>query len=713
MSKLVFKIAGMDCSEEVAALKRELRPLVESEDSLSFDLINGRLTVAKDCARCSSEAILKAVSRTGMKAVPWEDVADTGRTGHAVRGVHAREVLCGVSGIGIFLAAALQSVTVGWVARPAPWTIAALLVSVVCGVWFVLPKAWYAARSLRPDMNLLMTIAVFGALALGDWFEAAIVSFLFSMALLLEAWSVGRARRAIGALMDLSPQTARQRVGNNGTETIEVPVGEIQPGAIVVVPPGERIPLDGVLVKGATSVNQAPITGESMPVSKEVGGEVFAGSINNEGAVEFRVTKRAEDTSLARIVRMVEEAQARRAPSERWVEQFARYYTPAMLVAALLTAAVPAIFFHTPIPDSIYGALVMLLIACPCALVISTPVTIVAGLTAAARMGVLIKGGAYLEAPAHLKAIALDKTGTLTLGRPEVQRIVALNNHSEDQVLSVAASIESLSLHPLALAIVRRAREAAVELTEAQSYSSIGGKGAEAIVNNRRYWIGSHRLLLEQGHDDPAANRQAEAMEDAGHSVVMLGTDDHVCGLIGMADSPKPNARDAVAALRKAGLRQVVMLTGDNEGTARALAESVGIDEYHAELLPEDKLQCVRDLSERFGTVGMVGDGVNDAPAMAASALGIAMGAAGSDAAIETADVTLMSDDLSRLPWLIRHSKKVLRIVKQNVAISLGLKILVFALALAGWATLWLAIVADMGASLLVIFNGLRLLKKV
>ncbi|MFA6239481.1 MAG: heavy metal translocating P-type ATPase [Candidatus Hydrogenedentales bacterium] len=710
MSKVVFKIAGMDCSEEVAALKRELRPLVESEDSLSFDLINGRLTVAKDCARCSSEAILKAVSRTGMKAVPWEDVADTGRTGHAVLGVHAREVLCGVSGLGILLAAALQGVTVGWAARPAPWTIVTLLVSVVCGVWFVVPKAWYAARSLRPDMNLLMTIAVIGALALGDWFEAAIVSFLFAMALLLEAWSVGRARRAIGALMDLSPQTARQRVGN-GTETIEVPVGEIQPGAIVVVPPGERIPLDGVLVKGATSVNQAPITGESAPVSKDVGDEVFAGSINNEGAVEFRVTKRAEDTSLARIVRMVEEAQARRAPSERWVEQFARYYTPAMLVAALLTAAIPALFFQTPIADSIYGALVMLLIACPCALVISTPVTIVAGLTAAARMGVLIKGGAYLEAPARLKAIALDKTGTLTLGRPEVQRIIALDNHSEDQVLSVAASIESLSLHPLALAIVRRAREAAVELTEAQSYNSIGGKGAEAIVNNRRYWIGSHRLLLEQGHDDPAANRQAEAMEDAGHSVVLLGTDDHVCGLIGMADSPKANARDAVAALRKAGLRQVVMLTGDNEGTARALAESVGIDEYHAELLPEDKLTWVKDLSARFGIVGMAGDGVNDAPAMAASALGIAMGA-GSDAAIETADVTLMSDDLSRLPWLILHSKEVLRIVKQNVAISLGLKILVFALVLAGWATLWLAIVADMGASLLVIFNGLRLLKK-
>ncbi|MBX7257826.1 MAG: cadmium-translocating P-type ATPase [Candidatus Hydrogenedentes bacterium] len=711
MSKLVFKIAGMDCSEEVAALKRELRPLVDSEESLSFDLINGRLTVECDGVRCSSEAVRQAVRLTGMKAVPWEDHVSENR--HAPRGWResSRETLCAISGVCAIAGLTCHLLVQEWQVW-LPLTLGLLLISTIAGVWFVLPKAWYAARTLRPDMNLLMTIAVLGAVALGDWFEAAIVSFLFSLALLLESWSVGRARRAIRVLMDLSPQRARVRQqGIEIDQSLEMPVGDVPLESIVLVSPGERIPLDGVVVKGETSVNQAPITGESSPLYKAPGDDVFAGSINNEGAIEIQTTKRAEDTSLARIIRMVEEAQARRAPVERWVEQFARYYTPAMLLAALLVASLPTVFFEVPVRQSIYNALVMLLIACPCALVISTPVTIVAGLTAAAREGVLIKGGAYLEAPARVNAVALDKTGTLTQGRPEVQQIAPLNKHSDIQVLAIAASIESLSQHPIAQAIVRHARNAGVTIQEAQTYQAIPGKGAEAMVNGRRYWIGSHRLLLEMGHDDPEATLQAERMEDDGHTVVMLGAGDHVCGLISVADSPKPHARDAIESLKHAGVRHVAMLTGDNEGTAKALAESVGVDEYHAELLPEDKVTRMRELTTRFGSAAMVGDGVNDAPAMAASALGIAMGAAGSDAAIETADITLMSDDLSKLPWLFRHSKKVLSIVKQNVALSLGLKAAVFVLTLAGWATLWLAIVADMGASLLVIFNGLRLLR--
>lgn len=712
MNKLVFKIAGMDCSEEVAALKRALRPLVDREESLAFDLINGRLTVGQDCVRCSSDAIRQAIASTGMNAVPWHEHLALQNARRGMLSGRSREIACAASGSSALLGVALHAWGSYSQTSVSSWSMALLLLSVACGIWFVLPKAWYALRSLRPDMNLLMTIAVAGAIALEDWYEAAIVSFLFSFALLLESWSVGRARKAIGALMDLSPQTARVRQSPNlDGQTAILPVTDVQPGDVVLVPPGERIPLDGVLVKGMTSINQAPITGESAPVYKAPGDEIFAGSINNEGAIEFQVTKRAEDTSLARIIRMVEEAQGRRAPSERWVERFARYYTPAMLLVALLAAAIPAAFFGIPLGESFYDALVMLLIACPCALVISTPVTIVAGLTAAARSGVLIKGGAYLEAPAQVKALAFDKTGTLTRGRPEVQRVIPLDSHTETQVLAIAASIESLSQHPIAQAIVRHARNAGVSLHEAQTYKAIPGKGAEARVNGRPYWIGSHRLLLEAGHDDPAATRLAKATQDDGHTVVMLGAGDHVCGLVSVADSPKPEARAAIASLRKSGIQHVVMLTGDNEGTARALAKAVGIDEYRAELLPEDKMECMRSLAVRFGPVAMVGDGVNDAPAMAECALGIAMGAAGSDAAIETADITLMSDDLARLPWLVRHSKRTLRIVKQNVVISLGLKALVLALALGGWATLWLAIVADMGASLLVIFNGLRLLR--
>jgi Cd2+/Zn2+-exporting ATPase len=381
-----------------------------------------------------------------------------------------------------------------------------------------------------------------------------------------------------------------------------------------------------------------------------------------------------------------------------------------MMALALLVAVLPPLTGFSTWSASVYLALVLLVIACPCALVISTPVSIVAGLTRAARSGVLIKGGAYLELPARLKSIALDKTGTLTTGEPRVQRVIPLNGHTEQELLSMAAAIESHSGHPLAQAIVRHAREGQVKFSPAESYLAIEGKGAEARIGERSFWIGSHRLLMERGHYNAEANDHAIAIEDSGHTVVMLGTEAHICGLIGIADEVRPESRAAVAAMKRAGIERVIMLTGDNERTARELAAEVGVDEYYAEQLPEDKVERLRELASRHGMIAMVGDGVNDAPAMAASNLAIAMGAAGSDAAIETADVALMSDDLSKVPWLIQHSRRTLRIIRQNVVIALGLKVVVFILALLGWGTLWLAILADMGASLLVIFNGLRLL---
>ncbi len=718
MKQQTYKIAGMDCAEEVAVLKRALGPIVGGEDRLGFDLINGKLVV--EDAGASADSIQKAVAQTGMRAVPWEEhVRRTAENPAAPWWRRdARAVACITSGAAVavaFLAhAALRGVHEA-VAGPGegashPAAIIALYVAaMIAGAWFVLPKAWYAARHARPDMNLLMVVAMFGAAALGDWFEAGSVAFLFALALLLESWSVGRARRAIRALMDLSPQTARFRCPHDGCIE-EKPVGEIALGVTCLVRPGERIPLDGTILSGATAVNEAPITGESLPVEKTAGDTVFAGTINETGAIEFRVTKAAEDTTLARIVRMVEQAHARRAPSEQWVEKFARVYTPAMMVLALAVAAFPPMFGGDWL-HWFYQALVILVIACPCALVISTPVSIVAGLATAARHGVLIKGGAFLEAPARLRAIALDKTGTITSGRPEVRRLVPLNGHTESELLERAAALEAHSNHPLAQAVVRHARERGIAPGPVEDYRELQGRGAEANYRGKPFWIGSHRLLHERGIETPECHEHTVALEAEGNSVIAIGNADHVCGLISIADEARPGVAKIIADLHAAGIKHVAMITGDNKATAERVSRGLGLDEILAEVLPQDKAAAVQRLVKKFGTAAMVGDGINDAPALAASTVGIAMGAAGSDVAIETADIALMSDDLTRLPWLIGHSRRTLRIIQQNIAFALGLKLLFIALTFAGAATLWMAIAADMGASLIVIANALRLLR--
>lgn len=710
----------MDCAEEIASLKRELGPVVGGDDKLEFDLLNGKMTISPDANPVSDERIARAVALTGMKAAPWHAhaAASARLQGRPWWKRSIRGVLCGASGVLVCLGFVSHALTRGWINAlaggeagslpPAP-ALAAYLAATVAGGWFIFPKAAYAARRLRPDMNLLMTIAVIGAALLGEWFEAATVTFLFAFALLLESWSVDRARHAIRSLMELSPAKARVRCGHEGSLE-ERPIEEVAPGAIVVVRPGERIPLDGVVCSGSTTINQAPITGESREVVKGEGDSVFAGTINNEGSIEFRVTREASDTTLARIIRMVEEAQGRRARSEQWVERFARYYTPAMMALAAGIAVVPPLFVGDW-NQWFYEALVLLVIACPCALVISTPVSIVAGLAAAARMGVLIKGGLFLESAARIRAVALDKTGTLTTGRPEVQHVVPLNDHSPTELLERAAAIEVHSEHPIAHAIVKHAIQHHVSITRAENFISLRGRGAEATWNGRPFWLGSHRMLHELAVNDAEFHESASKLEDEGHSLVVVGNDDHICGFISLADSVRPGARAALSALKSAGVSHVRMLTGDNEGTAQAVARATGVDAYEAELMPEDKVTAVGALVREFEHVAMVGDGVNDAPAMAAASLGIAMGAAGSDAAIETADVALMSDDLSKLPWLIGHARRTLRTIKQNIAFALGVKAIFVALALLGHATLWMAIAADMGASLLVIFNALRLLQ--
>jgi len=479
----------------------------------------------------------------------------------------------------------------------------------------------------------------------------------------------------------------------------------------VLVRPGERIPLDGEILEGETAVDQSPITGESVPVAKAAGDEVFAGTINGDGAFEMRSTTLASETTLARIIALVEDAQARRAPSEQWVERFARVYTPAVLALAIALATIPPLLSGGGWGSWLYRALVMLVIACPCALVISTPVSIVAGLTLAARSGVLIKGGAYLEAPARWRALALDKTGTLTRGRPRVQRVIPLNGHSEEELLERAAGLEAESTHPLARAILAEAAKRGIETTAASGLTVLPGRGAEGTLGERVFWIGSHRLMEEKGAESEDTHRLALELEAAGHSLIAVGNQRHVCGLISVADEVRPEAAAALRALKALGVSPIVMLTGDNQRTAEAVAVTTGVDAVHAELLPQEKVDAVSALADELGQVAMVGDGVNDAPAMAASSCGVAMGAAGTDAALETADIALMSDDLSRLPWLVRHSRRTVAIVRQNIVFALAVKAAFMVLAVLGLATLWMAIAADMGASLLVIFNGLRLLR--
>jgi len=720
--KLSFKIRGMDCAEEIGALRRAVGPLVGGEEHLDFDLLDGKMTVSVAEGSELAAAIQEAVARTGMTAVPWSRLAmqRDAREEESLSKRFGKPAACVLGGV--LLAAGF---TADWIARgdllavlgagrlgaervPLPATLL-YLASAIAGAWFIAPKAFRAARRARPDMNLLMTIAAAGAMAIGEWFEAAAVVFLFSLALLLESWSVERARRAIRSLLDVSPAVATVLDPDTG-RTEEKPVEAIPPGATVLVRPGGRIPVDGVLVRGSTSVNQAPITGESLPVNKEEGDEVFAGTINGEGAVEIRSTKEAKDTTVARIIRMVEEARSRRAPSEQWVEKFARIYTPVMIGLALLVAALPPLLFGGAWSRSVYQALVLLVIACPCALVISTPVSVVAALAASARRGVLVKGGRFLEAVARLRALAIDKTGTLTEGRPSVCAVVPARGHTESELVAIVAAIEARSEHPLARAIVRHAASLGIRPEPAEEYRAVRGKGAGAVLRGRPVWVGSHRYLEERGHEDDEVRERITSLSAGGSSVVVAGTDDHVCGFIALADAVRPDARRAIDALRAAGIRPIVMLTGDNRGTADAVGRKTGVDEVRAELLPEDKVRAVEDLSRAHETVGMLGDGVNDARAMARASVGIAMGAAGSDAAIETADVALMSDDLLRLPWLVRHARRMLSIIKQNVAASIAVKGAFVALTFAGHPSLWGAIGADMGVSLLVVFNALRLL---
>ncbi|MDX1999716.1 MAG: cation-translocating P-type ATPase [Thermoanaerobaculia bacterium] len=703
---LSFRIEGMDCAEEVAVLKRAVGPIVGGEERLGFDVLAGRMTVP---AEANAERVQAAVAATGMKAEPWQ-VA--GATGEARRARLRATALSGgamVAGFAVQVAVNGLDGTLHGEAAVPPAAQALHAVAIVAGSWFVVPKAWAAARALRPDMNLLMTLAVIGAVGIGEWLEAATVAFLFALSLALEAWSVGRARRAVEALLSLAPPVVRVR-RPDGSEQ-EIAVSEATVGTRFRVRPGERLALDGRVVSGVSDLDQAPITGESVPVDKAVGDEVFAGSINGRGALEIEATKPPGDTTLARILRRVEEARSRRSPAERWVERFARVYTPVVFLAALAVAVASPLLAGLTWSEALYRALALLVIACPCALVVATPVAVVASLAAAARHGILLKGGEAVELPAKLVTVAMDKTGTLTRGRPKVVEIVPLAEHDERELLERVAALEATSEHPLARAVREYAAERGVTVAPAENFTILPGRGAHGWIGGRRYWLGSHRYLEETGQETPEIHARIEALSASGRTIVVVGNDDHVCGLLALADEIRPEAASAVRALHAAGVRNLVMLTGDHRPTADVVAREVGIDEVRSELLPEDKLRIIEELLTRDGAVAMIGDGVNDAPALARATLGVAMGGTGTDAAIESADVALLSDDLGKLAWLIRHSRRTLAILRANVVFALAVKAVFLALALAGKTSLWLAIAADTGATLLVIANALRLLR--
>ena len=707
----------MDCAEEVSVLKREVGPMVGGESKLAFDILNGKMTVLADTA---PEPIIAAVGRTGMRAEAWRDQS-AGADQKMFRERRRRAILTGISGAALLTGFITQAVLAGsilgaigregvGVAHQIPVAVRVLYsLAIVAGGWYVLPKAWLALRRLRPDMNFLMTLAVFGAIGIGEWFEAATVAFLFAVSLALESWSVGRARRAVEALLAITPPTVRV-VREDGREEVVSPA-DVPLGVGFRVRPGERIPLDGTVLSGASEVNQAPITGESLPVPKQAGSQVFAGTINGEGSIEVKTTKLAGETTLAKIIRMVGEAHSQRAPSEQWVDRFARIYTPAVLAVAIFIAVLPPVALGGNWSDWLYRSLVLLVIGCPCALVISTPVSIVAGLTAAARNGVLVKAGIHLESPARLRAIAFDKTGTITRGQPSVDKVVPLNGHTETELLERAAGMESHSNHPLAKAIMAYVETRGIKPVRAEEFQIIPGKGARARFRDKAYWLGSHGYMEERRQETGEVHRQLEILSQAGRTVVVVGTDDHVCGFITLADSLRPETPGVMRELRDCGVAHIVMLTGDNHGAADTIAKEAGVDEVRSELLPADKVEIVASLVQQYGHVAMVGDGINDAPAMGRATLAIAMGAASSDTAIEAADVALMSDDLKKVPWLIRHSRRTLAIIRQNIGLSLGVKAVFIALTFLGHASLWAAIAADMGVSLVVISNALRLLR--
>ncbi|OGO04611.1 MAG: cadmium-translocating P-type ATPase [Chloroflexi bacterium RBG_13_56_8] len=708
-----FQLKGLDCLDCAESLEKAVTLLPNVDSAHILYAASKMVVVPKDGAEVT-ESVRDVVESMGYQIVsPNRPTASVSNSWRKWVEAHRRDLATGVGGVLIVVAFVLHLLRV-----PGALVNALYGASILVGGFHVARSGWVALQKARSlDMNALMTIAAVGAMAIGAFEEGAITIFLFSIGELLESYSVGRARNAVRTLMELAPEEATLLLAEGERR---VPVAQINVGERILVRPGERFPMDGRVLEGASAVNQAPITGESIPVEKNVGDEVFAGSLNGNGALTVEVTRLARDNTIARIMRLIEEAQSQRAPSQRFVDRFARVYTPIVIGAAVLVMAVPPLVGLGSFREWFYRALVLLVISCPCALVISTPITIVSSLARAARSGVLIKGGAYLEKLASLRVMAFDKTGTLTKGNPTVvgggcERHVGATEECNTcmDLLAKAAAVESRSEHALARAVTQYAEEKGINGRHivGENVTATTGRGIRGTVEGHAVSVGNLAFSREGNGESHPLDEAILAAEKEGNTVLVI--DDGCCGArcyLTVADGLREGAHEAVEGVKHWGIDRAVMLTGDNPMIAKGLAQKAGIDEYWAELLPEDKVRVVEELRTLYGPIAMVGDGVNDAPAMARSDVGIAMGAAGTDTALEAADIALMSDDLSRLPFVLRLSRRAMGTVRANIVFSLLFKMLFLALAVVGISTLWMAVLADTGASLIVSLNGLRML---
>jgi Cd2+/Zn2+-exporting ATPase len=703
-SQAIFIIDNMDCPTEEALIRNKLSTM-NGITELHFNLMQRKLTVTHTLGK--SDAIKQALITIDMHAVPLVATAVQAQSDNAPPPNSQKKWwFLGFGGV-----AAILAEVIAWTGgTDKSWPVVALaLFAIAVSGTSTYKKGWIALKNLNLNINALMAIAVTGAVLIGQWPEAAMVMVLFTLAEMIEAMSLDRARNAIRGLMEMTPDKANVLQANGTWKELEA--ATITIGMTARVAPGERIPLDGELTKGQSAVNQAPITGESIPVAKAIGDKVFAGTINETGSFEYRITAVQTDSTLSRIIRAVEDAQGSRAPTQRFVDSFAKIYTPIVFVVALGIAVFPTLLFGLAWMPWIYKALVLLVIACPCALVVSTPVTVVSGLAAAAKAGILIKGGVYLEEGRKLKSLALDKTGTITQGKPVVTDIVSLSG-VESQAMRLAATLAGRSDHPVSAALSNHFKsQPTLVLEDVTDFEAITGRGVKGRIGNQWYYLGNHRLVEELGICNVATEAALNKLEAEGKTAVIISNETTPLAVIAVADTVRESSRQAIVELHVLGIR-TLMLTGDNDLTAKAISKSVGIDDARGNLLPEDKLSVINEELNKYGTVGMVGDGINDAPALAKSSIGFAMGAAGTDTALETADVALMDDDLRKIPQFIRLSTKTASILKQNIIIALSIKAVFLVLAFMGVATLWMAVFADMGASLIVVFNGLRLLRR-
>jgi len=694
--KVVFQVDGitcLDCAQKFEKAVNELPGVL----SASLNTMTGKLAVE---GRASLEDIRQLGQDENYKINP---VVQQRSIAQPVKKMNWEMLRAVLSGVSLVIAVGVEKF-----GGSAMTYLPMYILAMVLGGWGNFKKASHALPRLNFNMSVLMSVAVIGAFAIGQYEEGATVAFLYAISEMLQAWTVEKTRRSIRQLMDIAPKTALLR--RSGSE-VETSVEQINIDDIMIVYPGEKIAMDGEIVKGESAINEAAITGESIPADKGPGAEVFAGTLNTHGSIEVKVTKLVQDTTIAKIIHMVEEAQSKRAPSQVFVEKFATVYTPIVMALAMGFMFLPPLLLGYEWTPWIYRGLTLLVVACPCALVVSTPVAIVSAISNAAKNGVLIKGGIHLEEAGSLNAIAFDKTGTLTKGEAVVTDIIPVGSTPENKLLQMAANLEARSEHPLAVAIIKAAQQRGHQVVPVEDFTAIAGRGAHGTINAQRIYIGNPRMFIEKGISLEPVIKEIERLQGQGKTVMIVGTPNTFLGIIAVADEVRENSTDAVTALKSAGIQHTIMLTGDNDVTAKAMSAKVGVDEYRAELLPQDKVTVVQELLGKYNKVGMIGDGINDAPALALSTVGIAMGGAGTDTALETADIVLMADDLSKLPFTIRLSRKALAIIHQNIGFSLIIKAIAILAIFPGWLTLWMAILADMGATIIVTLNSLRLLK--